>query len=353
MKKNLILFFSSLIFLTLFLEIFIRFFFPQDLQRYWAANEKKYGLMVNKSNYVHKNHRFKSFKAKYTFGEYGNRITIKNHSNNKRDKILILGESFTFGWLLKDHDTFVHKLQMDNLNYNFINVAVGAWGTSDYTLFTELYCKEIKPKKIFVFLNTDDFYRAYLKGFYKLDNNNLIKVKKKINDISKDSYLDKKIPFYKFLKSNSHLFMLLRNLVYNLIYPPSYNPWSSDRYWPKPPLNMNKLDSKKIKILNEKILLKLKNESIRCNSELYLFFTNWAQPNMMLDGNVNKEFLLNANDFFRKNDIYFYENPKLMEPLYENPMDYIIDIDFHPNSKGANLLYLSFREEVKKILDNQ
>ena len=308
--------------------------------------------MVNKSNYIHKNHRFKSFKAKYTFGEYGNRITIKNDLNNNRDKILILGESFTFGWLLKDHDTFVHKLQQDNSNYKFINVAVGAWGTSDYTLFTELYCKEIKPKKIFVFLNTDDFYRGYHRGFYKLNNNNLIKVKKKINDISKDSFLDKNIPFYKLLKSNSHFFMLSRNLVYNLIYPPSYNPWSPEKYWPKPPLNMNKLDKKKVRDLNEKIFLKLKNEVIKCNSKLYIFFTNWARPSMMLDGNVNKEFLLNANVFFSNNNIYYYENSKLMEPLYENPMNYIIDIDFHPNSKGANLLYLSFKDEVKKILNS-
>ena len=37
-----------------------------------------------------------------------------------KDKILVLGESFTFGWLLRDEDTFVHKLQKDNLNYNFI-----------------------------------------------------------------------------------------------------------------------------------------------------------------------------------------------------------------------------------------
>ena len=57
-----------------------------------------------------------------------------------------------------------------------------------------------------------------------------------------------------------------------------------------------------------------------------------------------KIFLDNANNFFSKNDIYFYENYKTMKPLYENPMDYIIDIDFHPNIKGANLLYLSFKK---------
>ena len=57
------------------------------------------------------------------------------------------------------------------MNYNFINVAVGAWGSSQYTLFTELYCKKIKPKKIIVFMNTDDMYRGYNSGFYKIEKN--------------------------------------------------------------------------------------------------------------------------------------------------------------------------------------
>ena len=38
-------------------------------------------------NYIHKNHRFKSFKAKYTFGEYGNRVTAKHDLKNDRENL--------------------------------------------------------------------------------------------------------------------------------------------------------------------------------------------------------------------------------------------------------------------------
>ena len=70
----------------------------------------------------------------------------------------------------------------------------------------------------------------------------------------------------------------------------------------------------------------------------------------MIDENPNKQFLLNKKTFFKKNNINFYENPFLMKDLYKDPMKYIIDIDFHPNEKGANLLYKSFIKDINKIL---
>jgi hypothetical protein len=352
LKKNISLFFFTLIIVFVISEVFIRFFFPQDLQRYWVVKENKYGLSINESNYVHKLHRFKSFKAKYTFGKYGNRVTVSNDNLEKKDKILVLGESFTFGWLLKDEYTFIHKLQKDNLDYNFINVAVGAWGTGNYTLYTELYCKLINPKKIFVFMNTDDPYRGFQRGFYEIKNDKLISLKKEVKNIPKDSKFDKKIPFYKFFKSHSHLFMLTRNVVYNLINKPSYNTWSSEKYWPRPISNFDKKKSLKVKKLNEKIFIRLKEITKNCNSELYIFYTNWALPEMMSDENVNKMFLENAEAFFNDNQIYYFQNSKKMQSLYKKPMDYIIDIDFHPNSKGANLIYLSLKDEIKKILNS-
>lgn len=352
MKKNISLFIFTLLIIFSIFEIFVRIFFPQDLQRYWVINENKYGLSINKSNHIHKLHRFKSYKAKYKFGKFGNRITVSNYNLEKKDKILVLGDSFTFGWLLQDEYTFVHKLQKDNLNYNFINVAVGAWGTSNYTLFTELYCESINPKKTFVFMNTDDFYRGFERGFYKIEDDKLIIQKKEIKNISGDSELDKKIPFYKFLKSNSHSFMLTRNVVYNLINKPNYNPWSSERYWPKPPSNSDKTKSIKVKMLNEKIFIRLKEITKNCGSELYIFNINWALPKMMSEENVNKMFLENAEMFFNENQIYYFQNSNKMESLYKKPMAYIIDIDFHPNQKGSNLIYLSFKNEIKKILNS-
>ncbi len=349
MKKNFLLFIFSLLSIFLFVEVLVRIFFPQDLQRYWVVQEPKYGLNVNKKNYIHKLHRFKSYKTQYKFGKYRNRETLEKKLN-KKDKILILGDSFTFGWLLKDEDTFIHKLQEKNLSHNFVNVAVGAWGSAHYTLFTELFCNIIKPNKIFLFLNTDDFYRGFASNFYTIEGNKLLIKKKKYVDIAKDSKFDQNIPAYKFLKQRSHAFMLLRNSVFNLINKPYVHPWSKDRYWPRPELEFSKDYGVKIQKINEMIFLRLQSVSSDCGADLHIFFNGWVKPNKMKDNNPNKIFLLNLNNFFLSNNIKYYENYQKMRKLYENPMKYIIKVDFHPNEKGANLLYLSFKDTIKQIL---
>ena len=353
MKKNLILLFTVIFILTFFSEIFVRLFFPQDLQRYWVFYEPINGLPINKKNYIHKLHRFKSHKATYTFGKYHNRETIRNFKNLNKKKILILGDSFTFGWLIDDQSTLVHKFQKENIDYNFINVAVGAWGSAHYTLFIELFCDKIKPEKIIVFLNTDDFHRGYRSGFYKNENNKLVKTKKEFKNIQGDSEFDKKIPFYKLLKSNSHLFMLIRNTVYNLIYKPGFNPWSEDRYWPRPNGKFNLEYSEKVMDFNQKIFLELKKNSNLCNATLDILNISWAHYQSMEDTNPNKLFLKSADKFFDDNNINYYENNQKMTDLYNDPMKYIIDLDFHPNKKGVDLIYSNLKTQVQEILSEQ
>lgn len=352
MKKNLSLFLFSLIISILLLEIIIRIVFPQSLQKYWIYHEPSYGLNINKKNYIHEIHRVQSNIAKYKFGEYHNRIINKKFKFNQDNKVLILGDSFAFGWLLNDQDTFIHKLQKDNLNYNFINVSVAAWGSSNYTLFADLFCKDIKPKKIFVFLNTDDFHRGYKSKYYSYKDNVLIKTKVDYVDNQKDSKFDKKIPFYKLLKSKSHLFMFVRNSVHKIIHEPFTVPWTREFYWARPPGEFKKDYSNKVKKYNEKIFLKLREISNNCNSSLYLFNLLWADYTMMRDTNPNKLFLQSAKNFFTENNFNYYEDKSKMEKLYIDPMKYIIDIDFHPNKKGSNLIYENLKKEIKRVLSN-
>ena len=58
---------------------------------------------------------------------------------------------------------------------------------------------------------------------------------------------------------------------------------------------------------------------------------------------------MSSKTFFIENDIDYFENDEFMTDLYKNPMEYIIDIDFHPNKKG----YFVLRSCVKKILDKE
>ena len=179
MKKNLLLFLFSLCFLFLLSEFFVRIFYPQSLQKSWKEQEPKFNVGVNKKNYFHEMHRIKNAKASYTFGKFRNRITIKGQELKNKPKVLVLGDSLTFGWLMQDEFTLIHKLQIKNMDYQFINSSTANWGSSDYTVFSEIYCNEIKPKKIIIVLNTDDIDRGhlhfYLAKYFKLYNGQIVR----------------------------------------------------------------------------------------------------------------------------------------------------------------------------------
>jgi len=351
MKKNLLLLLSVIVILFLVSEIFVRMFFPQSLQRYWVVNEKEYGLIVNKKNFYYKLHRLKDQKTSYLFGEFRNRITLKKENFENKPRVLILGDSFTFGWLLKDEDTFVHKLQLDNMNYEFINPSVGAWGSSAYTMFTELYCNTINPKKIIVFLNTDDAYRGFHNPYYKLIDDGLIKNRISYSNINKLSKFDKNVPFYSFLKKNSHFFLLMRNILYDYLNSqPKKKKIVDYYYYPHPHFKAKKDKISKVTQINEKIFLRLKKITNDCGAELLIIYTGWANIDEMDRSNPNKYFLLKAKTYFESNDIQYFDVSSKMEGLYKNPKKYIIEVDLHPNKEGANLIYLSVRKIVKNFL---
>ena len=242
---------------------------------------------------------------------------------------------------------------MDNLNYEFINPSVGAWGTSAYATFTELYCDEIKAKKILIFLNTDDAYRGFMNNYYKLINGELAISKVELTSINKElSRFDRHIPFYRILKKNSHLFILTRNVVYDFLNPAVLNEWSSKHYYPHPAFIKNYKLSKELFEYNKKIFLRLNDLSKKCGSELYVFYTGWANIEKMNENNPNKFFFWNVENFFKKNNIYYFNNSKKMTQLYKSPINYIIKEDYHPNKKGADLIYNLVSDEIKNILLN-
>ena len=126
MKKNIITLAITLIIILSLVELSIRIYLPQDLSssfRMYGNN----GLLLNKKN-SNATHYYKERKVKYTFGKFHER---SYDLLKKEKKVLILGDSFTFGWLVSDKNTFVYKLDKDFDQYTFVNASAGGWGTSD------------------------------------------------------------------------------------------------------------------------------------------------------------------------------------------------------------------------------
>tara|TARA_Y100000591_G_C21823423_1_gene695047 strand:- start:919 stop:1938 length:1020 start_codon:yes stop_codon:yes gene_type:complete len=334
--KNIITILISILISLLTVELFLRFFLPFPLSGSWRTQDFN-GLLLNKKN-LNTKHEYivdeKIIRANYTFGNFHNRIYKGIDYDKSNPKILILGDSFTFGWLLNDEDTFIYKLANNKSHLDFINVSAGGWGTSDYLSYIENYCIEIKPKVILLFINNTDHERVINSNLYFLDKEmNLVKGKNKINKFKK---ILNEFFLYEFMIENSHLLQMLRSIsnLQNIENQNKYrfNKESENRNFDK---NITQV---------KKIYLKIDDEVNKCNSKV--IFINLSWPFDV------------SNSHFKKinNEIFsFLEEKKFnlislkdeMKTVSANLELYEIPVDKHPNSNANNFIYKTL---IKKKL---
>ena len=90
------------------------------------------------------------------------------------ERILVLGDSFTFGVGLAEEDTYVARLQktIDSKfgasRIELLNAGISGSGTTDQLAFLEDFGKDIAPSLVLVFVSIDDFNRAQGRPLYRL-----------------------------------------------------------------------------------------------------------------------------------------------------------------------------------------
>ena len=335
--KNLSLILFSIIISIVIIEIFLKIFFPQPLSGTWRIQNKN-GLWLNKQEGSAK-HEFyyndNKISVRYDFGEYHNRIFKNLTKKTDRPKILILGDSFTFGWLLEDKNTFVYKIQKNYEEYEIINAAAGGWGTSDFLSYIKTYCKIIKPKEIIIFYNSSDNMRSINSNLYKLENNRIVEKKNKISKLKKK--LNDFDYIYNFLVENFQFIQLLRK-IYNLKSDARVNVNTETKKTLKEPITKNEFEFLK------KLYLELYLETTKCNTNLNIVELSWPSivvPQKFLKLNEEiKNFLIYEN-------INFLSLKNEMDLIALEIDNYSIPLDTHPNIKGSNFIYESF---IKKQL---
>ncbi len=334
MKKNFLIVVVAIILSFCFSEFFLRIFYPINMQSWYAEviDENK-NFIALKKNHYHKidrwNHRYY---ASYTFGEFRNRVTQKIEQN--KDKILILGDSFTFGLFLKNKDTYIDKLQNEFDNFNLINSSTPGWSLRDYYMFTKNFCNIINPKKIIIILNDGDLGRIKNKVIQKNTEKKSLKERYRI---------------YKFLIENFMTISFLRDSVYKII---NYKKISSQEEFEGTNIYFDPNIAKEIVKDSKKIFLLLKDISDDCNSSLYIINLGWNY-NISEDKKLNDPMYLllkNEIDFFKKNKINFFDNKDYLKHVNDNKQKYIIKNEGHPNEDGAEEIFKSLLTHFTKIL---
>ena len=338
--KGIILSATSIFVTLLILEVSLEIFMPQAKSTSWRIQDDLTGTFLNikngkgKHEYIGKTDKIS---IEYNFGKFHNRIYKDFKYIGDKENILVLGDSFTFGWLLKDEDTFIFKLQKKYNNFEFINSSAGGWGASDYLNYLENYCQKINPNQILIIINHSDNLRSINSNLYKLQNGKIVKGKNQISSLKKKlNRIDK---VYSFLIENFNFLQILRKV---------YNQKTNIR------VNLNTETTKTISEpyaeaqyeFLKKLYLQIKLEAEKCNSNLN--FVELAWPDKFVP---NKYISLNAKikSFIVQEGINFFSLEDQMNLILSNSSKYIIPNDNHPNKKGSEYIYMSLLN--KKIFD--
>lgn len=114
-------------------EVALRLFFPQQEAMRWHLSSARYGYLMKKS--YAQDYKFVStgFVMKVQTNSYGLRDIEQDLSVKHRPRIVLLGDSFTFGHGVNYEDAIAARLRehlkLEGLGYDVVSAAVVGWGT--------------------------------------------------------------------------------------------------------------------------------------------------------------------------------------------------------------------------------
>ena len=205
---NLIILIATIILILFLAAIFLRVFFPQELNYLRFDDITKYSGRPNAQS-VHKG---KEFDTNIILNSKGFRD--KEYSYNKlKDvyRILILGDSFTFGIGVENNETYPKVLESKlNLNYDekieVINAGMTAWGTDQELAFLKTEGLNYDPDLVVVgFFIGNDVVNNLRDSIFRFDGEN-------IDEVYPSHSFSNFLKFRSFLASKFHVYKLFSKI---------------------------------------------------------------------------------------------------------------------------------------------
>jgi len=249
--------------------------------------------------------------------------------------ILVLGDSFTFGWLLPAEQTYVHRLQIESDHvfgkdkYRFLNAAVGGWGAADFLAYLEEYGDQVSPKYVLIFLNTDDIGRAMKRNIYTLANAHSLQLTANFHPLPKIKL--REMLFNNWLYEHSLLLQLVRNTISKY----TNASLSSNTIVPASP--DLQFDNALAIRYGEALFLSIHQWCKTHHAQLLVITTgfNAFYPKNLHD--PTQIFLSQASSFFAKENIPYYDMGASFKYTVGNK-NFQIPGDCHPNELGTKVI---------------
>jgi len=197
-------------------ECAVRIVAPQPLSGSWREPSPA-GYSVHRAG-VEVRHQWRDRVVRYRFNEQRLRA---GPIEDRAFRVLVLGDSFTFGWLVDEPDTFVGRLQREADQawgpgrVQILNGGEGGWGTDCAVAFTEDAGDTIRPDAVLCFVNTWDIGRSLFTGIYEVEDEAKLTLRRGAPkpQAGRVARLLSSVPGYNWLLEHSHLAQCLRNVA--------------------------------------------------------------------------------------------------------------------------------------------
>ena len=351
--KNTLTLFISVIVSFLILEVGVRVFIPQDKMITWIEMHER-GFVMNQSGGI-AFHEFENRRVTYRFTSHRTRGNTQLSQDTLTTPILVVGDSYTFGLLLDEKDTFVSHIQhwADTSYANdiqFHNAAVGGAGMADWPAWIENFGKDISPSKVIYFMNNQDVIRALSKNLFVLSDstNHTLMSSQRWAPRSMFKNLSSR-GWYRSLQAHSHLMNVFVKLLWKHAYfkDVTHNFSLENSTVPIPNHSQFNIESSYSFNLSIALLHRMQDWCKRNNCELILTNTGYFDPSHTDSHTLRlHNYLSNTNDF---NYIDLY--PCVSKSVNGNFSTIQIENDGHPNEQGADLIATCFINKLPSLLD--
>ncbi len=353
---KLFLIFSSVICALFAAELTLRIISPSKISNLIVVKDPLFGYLHKKDTSTEYLQGTKYFSIKI------NHEGLRQHDNVDTDpntvRILLLGDSYVFGWGVDYKDTFVYQLsqkaqlEYPNKKIQFLNAGHGGWGTQQMLAYLEKKGFDFKPNLIFMVMGPNDVEDNANVPIYGGLQDKVLRNSPRVLDYHGNrSWFANWIPGYEWLLFHSQVLQLIRmpliesnhflgmrrNEVRNLWYATTFakkvnsQPEAFDPTWG---FNLTRLLVLKMQEKCNKKGIPLFISNVGNGSYPTTGFFTWAVP-------VLKKAKVDYVDMFVEMD------PKASAPGF--PL--FLDNDTHYNEIGHGILAEHLWPHLKKRLD--
>jgi hypothetical protein len=317
-------------------EILVRIFIPRYKMTTWIEMHPR-GFMMNQAE-VEAYHQFKDRRVTYRLNEY--RLRGDEISDDGK-KVLLLGDSYTFGLLLHEEDTFAAHLQnkadnsLENLNIHFLNAGVGGAGLADWPAWLEHKGDEISPDLVILFFNNWDVDRAVSKNLFVVNPEDSTLVESMRWKPREFMFRLGRMGWYRWIQRYSDLANILVTQAWRHLYftDITYNFDQEKSETPIPEITNLYAESDYSMLLAEKLLKRMNDW---CESNNCKFIT--AATGFFNDDDIGEH----TEKFYHKisesppDELLFFDNSDCLLDKVNGDFESIyIPDDGHPNEDGA------------------